>query len=117
MASRTEHGFKIVKDKETKHKYFAELVLCEVAGTLDGQVAIVCVGEVKKQRTSGKPIVTFPMASTPQEKEAQWLLAKAICEWLNLILPDTMRTMAVGSQIPDGFGEKYVTVRRVRDDE
>lgn len=117
MSSRNEHGFRIVKDKETKQKFIAELVLCEVAGTMDGGAAVVCVGEINKQRTYGKPIVTFPKAVSIKDKESQWKLANAIAEWLNLLLPDTMLTMASGNQIPDGFGSRYVTVRKVRDDE
>lgn len=117
MSSRTEHGYKIIHQRPSKDKFIAELVLCEVAGTMDGQSVVVCVGEVDKQSTSGKPLVTFPQSTTPEEKEAQWCLAKAIAEWLNLMLPDTLHTMAKGKQIPDGFGEKYITVRKLRGDE
>jgi hypothetical protein len=117
MSSRTEHGYKIIHNRKTKDRFMAELVLCELAGTMDGQSVVVCVGEIDKQNTSGKPLVTFPHADTPEDKEAQWILANAIAEWLNLMLPDTLRTMAKGKQIPEGFGEKYITVRKMRDDE
>lgn len=117
MSSRTEHGYKVIYKRDTKEKFMAELVLCEVAGTMDGQSVVVCVGEVDKQKTSGKPLVTFPHADTPEEKQAQWTLANAISEWLNLMLSDTMRTMAKGKQIPEGFGMKYIMVRKLRDDE
>lgn len=117
MSSRTEHGYKIVTKKGSKDRLMAELVLCELAGTIDGQSVVVCVGQVDRQNTAGKPLVTFPHAETPEEKEAQWTLANAITEWLNLLLSDTLRTMAKGKQIPDGFGEKYIIVRKMRDDE